>query len=419
MKNFIKLDITLIPERVKLFAKVNKTPPYEIHLLPNGKELELSGEMSFGITDATIKFLDANPAIKVIRLNIQGGTINEAYRLYRAIQKKYLTTYTSTDCVNACSIAFLAGKERYLGENGRLGFCSVPFDEMDKNTNKELNDEITKMLQADGVPDYFIHRALSTSPKNIWYPSKVELLEAKIIKLVIDGRYIGLTGITEWIDAHELESYIITSVPAYAGIAKHDPQNLAKFRKLLTDHINNKLPTIKTRGHLENFLIDITQKKIPKASDQMVFGFLRSELHYLKRLKEFNVQYCSDALLKGLININVESPITDKDRSVANAIGAEYSNSLARLIESVEKNPQEEYVPNSRDEANMKRIWIKIKRRYPWADKFVQNPSAFKNDPTSICRLGITYGSEILALPSVSQSAGVAKFIFHPAPPNN
>jgi hypothetical protein len=194
--DFTTQGIPYISEGAKLFVGIDNTPPHQIRLLRNGTELELAGGMPFGTTDAIKKFLDAAPTVQVIHLNSQGGRLGEAYQLYKTIKERNLTTYTSADCVSACSFAFLAGRKRYLGESGRLGFHSTSIGESEK-VDKEFNDEVRQTLQTHGVPNSFIDRALSTSPKDMWYPSKDELLEAKVIDSVVDSRYFELSGVTQ------------------------------------------------------------------------------------------------------------------------------------------------------------------------------------------------------------------------------
>jgi len=196
-EDFTTLGIPVISEGAKLFLGIDNTPPHQIRLLRDGTELELAGGMPFGTTDAVKKFLDAAPAVQIIHLNSQGGRVSEAYQLYKLIKERNLSTYTSADCVSGCSLAFLAGRERYLGEGGRLGFHSTSIGELSGVVVKELNDDVRRTLQNHGVPNSFIDRALSTSPKDMWHPSKKELLEAKIIDSVVDSRRFGLSGFTQ------------------------------------------------------------------------------------------------------------------------------------------------------------------------------------------------------------------------------
>jgi hypothetical protein len=105
--DFTTQGIPLISEGAKLFVGIDNTPPHVIRLLRDGTELELAGGMPFGTTDAVKKFLDAAPTVQVIHLNSQGGRMNEAYQLYKTIKERNLITYTSADCVSACSVALM------------------------------------------------------------------------------------------------------------------------------------------------------------------------------------------------------------------------------------------------------------------------------------------------------------------------
>jgi hypothetical protein len=208
--DFSVLGIPIIFEGVKLYLGVDNIQPLQIRLLHDGTELELSGGMPFGTTNAVKEFLDAAPTVQIIHMNSRGGRMNEAYQLYKTIKERNLSTYTSADCVSACSLAFLAGRERYLGESGRLGFHSTSSSIFSGEIAKEFNgnDGVRQILQTHGVPNSFIDRALSTSPKNMWYPSKDELLEAKVIDSVVDSRSFGVSSVNQWRDACKTEGEV-------------------------------------------------------------------------------------------------------------------------------------------------------------------------------------------------------------------
>lgn len=211
MGDFSTQGAPLISEGAKLFVGLDNTPPHAIRLLRDGTELELAGGMPFGTTDAVKTFLDAAPTIQVIHLNSQGGRMNEAYQLYKTIKERNLITYTSADCVSACSVAFLAGRERYLGESGRLGFHSISIGELSGEDVKELNADLRETLRNHGVPNSFIGQALSVSSKDMWYPNQDELLRANVIDSVVDSRYFGLSRVTQWKDAHKIESELLAT----------------------------------------------------------------------------------------------------------------------------------------------------------------------------------------------------------------
>ncbi len=97
------------------------TPPYALRLLRQGTEVKLSGGMPAGTANALETMLDAAPQIKVVHLNSIGGFIGEGEKIRDLIEQRGLTTYTSTQCASACTIAYLGGTSRYLAPRAKLG----------------------------------------------------------------------------------------------------------------------------------------------------------------------------------------------------------------------------------------------------------------------------------------------------------
>ena len=177
--------VPVIKEGVHLLAGADDVPAYQLHLLHNGTELELTGGIPYGTTDAVRVVLDASPSVKVIRLNSLGGRVGEANKLGRLIRERQLITYTPADCVSACTIAFLSGRERYLGEQGRLGFHSAGIGGLDGKEFRALNEEMRRTMLERNVPVDFVNRALSTSTHSMWFPTQEELIEARVIDGVV------------------------------------------------------------------------------------------------------------------------------------------------------------------------------------------------------------------------------------------
>lgn len=404
--DFSTQGVPLISEGAKLFAGIDNTPPYAIRLLRDGTELELAGGMPFGTTDAVKKFLDASTAIKVIHLNSQGGRMNEAYLLYKMIKERNLITYTSADCASACSVAFLAGRERYLGEGGRLGFHSVSIGGLSGEIAKEANDEVRQTLRTRGVPDSFIDRALSTSPKDMWYPSKDELLSTNVIDSVVDSRYFGLSGVTQWRDARKIEAGLL-AMPVYSALAQYDQQNYARLRNILVAGIQKGQTQIGIQNDMRSILVgELLPAYLKKSPDETLIRYLRSQVTEMSHLAKLNPQYCADFVFP-----QFAKSAPDLQRLLPRDILAEDLDALAAIVKGVATNPQG-YGSSPTIQADLKAVMMKVAQKYPWAIEIVQNPASHKDDPTSLCGALIALYSEILAIPSNSRSGPVLRYMF-------
>jgi hypothetical protein len=403
--DFTTQGIPLISEGAKLFVGIDNTPPYQIRLLRDGTELELAGGMPFGTTDAVKKFLDAAPAVQIIHLNSQGGRMNEAYQLYKTIKEKNLSTYTSADCVSACSLAFLAGRERYLGESGRLGFHSTSIGELSGEVVKELNAEVRQTLQTHGVPNSFIDRALSTSPKDMWYPSKDELLAAKVIDSVVDSRYFGLSGVTQWRDAHKIESGLL-AIPIYSALAQYDQQNYAKLRNILVSGIQKGRAQIEIQNDVRSIFVgQLIPTYLKKAPDEALIRYWHSQIAEMKHLAKLSPQHCADFAFP-----QFAKSAQDLQRLLPNDLQAEDMDALAAVVKGVATSPQG-YGSSPQIQTDLEAAVMRVEQKYPWALGVVQNPANHKNDPTSLCGAIIALYSEILAIPSSNRSGAVLRYM--------
>lgn len=400
---FSTQGIPLISEGTKLLVGIDDTPPHSIRLLRDGTELELAGGMPFGTTDAISKFLDAAPSIQVLHLNSQGGRMNEAFKLYKLIKAKNLITYTSTECASACSFAFLAGRERYISENGRLGFHSASIGESNGDIVQELNYDIRQTLRTHGVPDSFINQALSTSPNDMWYPSANELLAANVIDSVVDSRYFGLSGVTQWRDAHKIESEFLTN-PIYSVLAQYDQENYVKLRNILVSGIQKGRPQIEIQSDIRSILVaQLIPKYLKLAPDEVLIRYWRSQIAEMKYFEKLNPQYCADFVYPQYAN-----SVLDLQSLIPSNLMMDDIDSLVAVIKGVAVNPQES-TANSKTQADLKAVMMKIKKKHPNTLRVIANPENYKNDPDSLCKSIITLYSEILALPSNSRSGAVLR----------
>jgi len=100
----------------------------------------------------------------------------------------------------------------------------------------------------------------------MWYPSKEELLGAKVINSVVDSRYFGLSGVTQWRDAHKIESDLLT-IPLYSTLAQYDQKNYAKMRNILISGIQKGRTKIEIQNDVRSIftsqLISTYHKKAP------------------------------------------------------------------------------------------------------------------------------------------------------------
>lgn len=154
---------------------------YQLHLLKDATELEIAGAIVFGITDDVRTVLDANPAIRVIQLNSDGGRISEARNLRNLIDSRGLTTSTASACLSACTLAYAGGKSRLIARDARLGFHRYSFPGTGDADLQAQYERDKQDWMARGFARYMVDRAFSTPHNEIWIPNHEELLKWGVI----------------------------------------------------------------------------------------------------------------------------------------------------------------------------------------------------------------------------------------------
>jgi membrane-bound ClpP family serine protease len=95
--------------------------PYAVRVLNQGLEIEIIGTFSWALPQQVNAALAEAPQARVVRLNSPGGHIKAALEIADMIRVRNLDTYVSRMCASACTIAFLAGHQRFATETARLG----------------------------------------------------------------------------------------------------------------------------------------------------------------------------------------------------------------------------------------------------------------------------------------------------------
>lgn len=167
------------------------TDDYSFRVMRNGTEAMISGGFKFGLTDDFTRVLETAHGIKVVHLESTGGRMREAKRLYDLIKQRGLSTYVPSRCNSACTVAFAAGRERYLKQGAFLGFHRSSFPGIDETTSDGITEPVYREA---GFGEHFISRVLDTPHSDLWRPEPDVLLKWKVISKVVDGSEFAVSG---------------------------------------------------------------------------------------------------------------------------------------------------------------------------------------------------------------------------------
>jgi hypothetical protein len=108
------------------------------------------------------------------------------------ISSRNLATFVARDCLSACTIVFLGGKERFMLPTARLGFHQPAFrGMMASDRHAAIATERQRLQQRFGLSAAFAARANSAPPGGMWYPDKDELMRERVVtRLVSPGQVV-------------------------------------------------------------------------------------------------------------------------------------------------------------------------------------------------------------------------------------
>lgn len=134
----------------------------------------------------------ANPELTVVQLESHGGFVAEAMVMARLIRSHKLDTLSMTRCISACTLMFVAGRNRYLGPEVRFGFHRAGYTGMPATeTLEELDQEMGRFYRSMGAGPQIVQGELATHHHKIWQPSHGELFSANYATLWWSQRPAG------------------------------------------------------------------------------------------------------------------------------------------------------------------------------------------------------------------------------------
>ena len=100
------------------------------------------------------------------------------------IRARGLSTFVAQDCMSACTIVFLGGRQREIFPSARIGFHQPAFRGMTAASRAAAIATEQARLQRFGLSREFAARANTATPTGMWYPDKDELVREKVVTRV-------------------------------------------------------------------------------------------------------------------------------------------------------------------------------------------------------------------------------------------
>lgn len=303
-----ELPVTILPQ-VKEFALiVSGNDPIGnigIKVATNGQSVIVHGMLREGSAAEVQKILDAAPGASSLVLNSAGGRLHEAQQLARTVRNRNLNTYVEDRCESACTYVFLAGKDRAATPNARIGFHQPSFPGLDAAAQRSMTQDMLDVYRSAGLPEAFLERIGKASSKEMWYPTRDELIASHVITRVSLGGEAAMSGLRMRSKQELLLMY--GGFPLYQALEKRFPGTIneavergwaAKDRGGSDADIMNATRSV---------VIEITPKLLKTADDSILDGFVKLLIAEMSAAQAISGDACAK-LLDGKLDITKTLP---------------------------------------------------------------------------------------------------------------
>lgn len=172
-----------LPTELRLAAGDDPIGSLDVQVAPDGSSITLSGPFGMGSATRFERALKKAPQARRVVLDSPGGRLYEAHQIAGQVRARGLQTRASADCASACTLVFIAGRQRSVAPAARLGFHRASVPGHNPLHDGIANRRLQTLYEEAGLPGTFIHHVLQTPSQRMWFPEVDELVAAGILPM--------------------------------------------------------------------------------------------------------------------------------------------------------------------------------------------------------------------------------------------
>lgn len=303
-----------------------------------GNVLYVTGLLEAGSFIKFRRVLNAHPRTRTIYLASPGGLVLEGYLIGSTVRERKLATYVEYLCASACTLILASGTDRAVAPGAQIGFHqshtrlpdgsiqaeSLASAELGAPTPDLSSDFLQRTaFERAGITEDFITRALETPFDAMWYPTKADLLAARIVTRSSAGGEVKI--LPELGRNRETLLALMIRDPLWGQVQLKEP---ALFERAVDmawrasqSGASDRLALFEAHGYLAETLVP----RLATAQDVLVEDFIRMASGQTRRAQGNGIPMCMmDTLSSWAREGDVE------------AIVAEESPLFARMLDQPE-----------------------------------------------------------------------------------
>lgn len=299
--------------------------------------------------------------------------------------------------MSACTLAFVAGRQRVLKKGAQLGFHRAIFagdDKLDDSTERSI-------YRAAGVPAAFIDRALATSNASIWSPTDAELLAAGVVTRMSSGDEYAVAGMEGKLTREGWDKALQNTAPLYLALKERYPATYNEILDVFVNGASRGASQAELVGQTRTKIGDLTRKLLPLTDDAVLVDFGRLVLDQYAAIQAQDNAAC------------YKYASGQADQNITRIIPAPLAERELELDVRIIRSPQR----HTDSVNNNDRSWEKIRaglslRGYAVKDlEMLDGGTIGEADYARYCELAIALYREITALPN-KEAAAVLREVF-------
>lgn len=359
-------------------------PPIEAKLSPDRRSLLLWGTLGTGSAEAVRRALDESPNLRLMHLTSNGGRLFEARAIAAEVRRRRMDTYVDGQCASACTLIFLAGRDRGATPNAKIGFHRPSFAGNDDSTAG--TEAMLAYYREAGISEAFIARVRGTPSSSLWYPTRAELSENHVVTRVSLGgeTSTGFTG-SGIASAEDFKKALLTQA-VWRGMDKRFPGSVDRAAGLAWKAVQRGQSDDQALTEARAVVSELMPQALAQAPDELLERFVTMSRNEMQFALALSPDACV-RLLEGRLNIVATLPrsVVDDEMAVTQA-----------LFETPARAPAPPLTPAERGRA-MSSVSAALSREQI---KAISEGAAGHVDPALRCSSLIAYYDAVSALPT-------------------
>lgn len=281
----------ILKEHARVASGAQFGPDTVLEIRADGRSILLSGGINDGSADRLDMALQKAPSVVTVVLSSNGGWIREGTMLADVIRKRGLNTYVEGICESACTIAFLAGKDRAAAPSAKIGFhASRGVGSGERKPAPGDTEQLRAIYRQAGLPASFVARAIETPHDRMWHPTQDELLSAGVFTRRSHG---GETAaLSTAIRSRENLEKEFRKIELFDLLAQRSPADFQNLMNVAWSRVQQGATDAEVTGAARENLMAVFPRFLPLGSDETLVSYQALMAEQLAALRKRDYKAC-------------------------------------------------------------------------------------------------------------------------------